>query len=368
MPSIVIIGGGPAGASAAIGLAHAGWRTTLLEARAFPRVKVCGEFISPAATDILESIIPPDALRAVGARMVDQLIFELGPRTARWRMPRPAWALSRHALDEAMLSRAAQAGVRVLQPASVLSVEHQTDQVRVRGSQGEDLQADLVIHADGCGRHDPAGPTPARPGVLGHKCHLRIPGGLEGLHMRSAKGAYVGLVEVEQGLATCALVARRELIARHAGDADAMLKSLWPAYQPAWRTAAGELGAWLACPVGASRYIEPGHPRSLRIGNAAAAVEPVGGEGIGMALWAGTTLAGLLGPGSADSATIAQVRRAFGAAYRARLRFRIPACRLAAEVLMRPRLAGLLWPLLWAPGLSIQPWYALTGKPLAAAR
>ena len=43
----IIVGGGPAGSSAAIHLARAGGRVLLAEQRRFPRAKLCGEFISP---------------------------------------------------------------------------------------------------------------------------------------------------------------------------------------------------------------------------------------------------------------------------------------------------------------------------------
>src|SRR5207249_9262699 len=44
---VIIAGGGPAGASAAIHLASRGARVLLAEQKKFPREKLCGEFISP---------------------------------------------------------------------------------------------------------------------------------------------------------------------------------------------------------------------------------------------------------------------------------------------------------------------------------
>ncbi len=369
MPAhIAIIGAGPAGSSAAIGLAWAGAAVTIIEARAFPRDKVCGEFITPAGTRLLVSLVSPSDLLAAGARRVDRLWLEVYDRCSDWPMPRPAWALSRRTLDTLLLERAADAGATVLQPCRAAGVRYTDTGVMIDLADGRTLAADLVIHADGSGRHDPAGPTLNRPGVLAHKCHLAAPHAVPGVRMRSARGAYVGTIQVEDGLATCALVARRTLIAAHRGDADSMLAGLWPEFRPGWR-----IGDWLCCGVPASGYIRPGHARSLRVGNAAAAVEPIGGEGIGLALWSGTRVAellgrwgGLRGHGSArlrpDS--IQRIQSIFAQDYRRRLRWRRPACRVAAETLMRPSLVRALWPTLAAPGLTIRPWYALTGKPV----
>ena len=44
---VVVVGGGPAGASASVHLARAGARVLLAERERFPREKLCGEFISP---------------------------------------------------------------------------------------------------------------------------------------------------------------------------------------------------------------------------------------------------------------------------------------------------------------------------------
>lgn len=356
---MIVIGAGPAGSSAGFHLARRGFEVTIVESRPFPRMKVCGEFISPAATRDLESIVPAGELLRAGARRVERMVLELGEREESWRMPAPAWALSRGTLDGLLLSKARGAGATVIQPGVVRAVEYRRDGVEVRLASGWRLAADWVVHADGHGRHDPAGPTPMRAGVLGQKCHLRAPGGggggIDAVRMRAGAGAYVGLIEVEDGLATCALVARRSLVARFRGDTDALVRSLWPAYDPAWR-----VGEWQSCGVGASGYITPGHPRSFRVGNAAVAVEPIGGEGIGLALWAGATLGAMLGNETAQ--------RQMARAYRSRLRARRPACRGAAAVVMRPWLVRALWPALGSPALTMRPWWALTGKPARAVK
>ena len=53
---VIVIGGGPAGCSAAIGLSRLGYNVVLCDQAKFPRDKVCGEFISPAADPILDRL------------------------------------------------------------------------------------------------------------------------------------------------------------------------------------------------------------------------------------------------------------------------------------------------------------------------
>ena len=54
---LAIIGGGPAGTSAAISAARQGARVLLLERGRFPRHKVCGEFVSAESLTLLKDLL-----------------------------------------------------------------------------------------------------------------------------------------------------------------------------------------------------------------------------------------------------------------------------------------------------------------------
>jgi flavin-dependent dehydrogenase len=65
MTDILIAGGGLAGSAAAIALARAGRRVTLLERETGPKHKICGEFISTEAQAYLRVLgVDPLALPA----------------------------------------------------------------------------------------------------------------------------------------------------------------------------------------------------------------------------------------------------------------------------------------------------------------
>ncbi len=364
MVDVAIIGAGPAGCAAAIEVARAGRSVAIIESKTFPRTKVCGEYISPSATQELEALLGPDELRILGASTVDRLTLAGGDRAWSWVAP-PAWVLSRAGLDAALLSQAKQAGGSVLSPETVRSVDYENESVGVLLNSGERVRAGVVVHADGSGRHDPSGATPRDRRVVGLKCHLRTPSPVAGLVMRPGRGAYAGLVGIESGDATCAVVARTSQVKKLGGNHDRLLGTIWPGYNPSWR-----VSDWHACPVPRSRWIASGHPRSIRVGNAAAAVDPAGGEGIGNALWsgrlAGAQLAAWLGDGS-QPGNLAALHREMGRAYTRRLRLRLPACRLLAIALMRPALARALAGIGSVPvarSLTVEPWLAMTGKPM----
>jgi flavin-dependent dehydrogenase len=278
-------------------------------------------------------------------------------------LPSPAWSLSRAALDTVLLEHARAVGVLVHQPATVRDVRYHDDHAEIRQAHGPSHDADVVVHADGSGRHDPAGATPIDHRFVAAKCHFAAGDGFDpSVRIRSNPGLYLGTIPVEDGLGTCALVARTEMIRTHRGDVEALLNDRWP--DRGWKPE----GSWDFCGLPRSSLIQPGHPRSFRIGNAAAAVDPIGGEGIGLALWSGQELSRHLTPRTAQTtAQLAHAQHQFARAYRDRLRTRRPACRWAAECLIRPRIVRCAGPLLRLPAITIAPWYRLTGKADPAA-
>ncbi len=63
---VVVVGAGPAGAATAILLAERGLDVVVLDRAAFPRAKVCGEYLSPEAARILDRLGALKALDAAG--------------------------------------------------------------------------------------------------------------------------------------------------------------------------------------------------------------------------------------------------------------------------------------------------------------
>jgi hypothetical protein len=114
MNAIHVIGGGPAGAMAAIAALGEGARVRVVEKSAFPRHKVCGEFLSPEILGLLERAGCADEFLRLQPAPIRHMELHFGTRVVRRALPRCAYGLSRYALDRLLLDRAAALGADVV--------------------------------------------------------------------------------------------------------------------------------------------------------------------------------------------------------------------------------------------------------------
>jgi len=110
---VTILGGGPAGASAAIAACGEGSAVRLIEKSKFPRHKVCGEFFSPEIAQDLDRLQVWDAFVAAGAARIRRMILHFGQRDKTCPLPESGWGLSRHAFDALLLDRALALGAEI---------------------------------------------------------------------------------------------------------------------------------------------------------------------------------------------------------------------------------------------------------------
>jgi 2-polyprenyl-6-methoxyphenol hydroxylase-like FAD-dependent oxidoreductase len=125
----VVIGGGPAGATVALLLARAGWSVDVIEQAAFPRRKVCGEFLSATNLPLLREIGLADDFLSLAGPAVRRVGVFAGAHAVTAEMPRldpegDAWgrALGREHLDSLLLDRAAASGAAVWQPYTAVDI------------------------------------------------------------------------------------------------------------------------------------------------------------------------------------------------------------------------------------------------------
>ncbi|TAJ24135.1 MAG: hypothetical protein EPO68_01960 [Planctomycetota bacterium] len=105
-----VVGGGPAGAAAALAALAEGARVTIEEKSVFPRHKVCGEFLSPEIAPILDELGLGGLLAASHAARITRAALHIGGREKRFRLPETAYGLSRSSLDRLLFEAAQRRG------------------------------------------------------------------------------------------------------------------------------------------------------------------------------------------------------------------------------------------------------------------
>jgi menaquinone-9 beta-reductase len=150
---VVVIGGGPAGAAAAIALARSRRDVTLVDRARFPRDKVCGDGITTGALRLLEDLgLQPG--RVASWQRVDDVVVR-GPAGPEVTFPLPRGrgtyaAVARRAdLDAALLDEARVAGVKVLDGHACVGAREHDDHVAIRVDGVGELAAAYAVAADG---------------------------------------------------------------------------------------------------------------------------------------------------------------------------------------------------------------------------
>lgn len=306
----LIVGGGPAGSAAAICLAEAGVRPLLIERSEGPRDVVCGGFLGWDALAALRRLgVDPQAL---GAQPISRLRLISRNRQVETALPHSAAGLSRRTLDEALLSAAQGAGAEVLRGRAVRAAEGRS----VRLDDGEEMEGEALLLATG--KHELRGlerdadiasaSVGLRTSLSGPELKCLLAGVIE-LHLFD--GGYGGLLVQEDGRANlCLSVSRARLKA--AGGVEPLIEELadeLPSLRN--RLEQGEAGEWSAVagvPYGwRARTTSPG---VYRVGDQAAVIASLAGDGIAIALESGMAAAeALLSRTSAPDYQAAFARR-----------------------------------------------------------
>ncbi len=298
MYDVIIVGAGLAGSSAAAALAHAGKDVLLIEKEAFPRHKVCGEFLSPEAQQSLANL---GVLEAVSAR---QPVPLTGASLASGysqllpvNLPGAAWGISRFAMDAALAEAAVSYGCELWQKATVTSVQRNDDtSMMVQGRRHGTLfsvEAWLVIIASG--RSGGAKLPPKRVltradswsqcvGVKAHYLNVDMPNRVE---LCMYPGGYVGINPVEDGRVNVCLLVQTDAFQQNGGSPLAALSHSAESTRLGERLEGAVIDSESVCTVAAvdtQRTPEPIWNGSICIGDTAAMIPPLCGDGMAMAL------------------------------------------------------------------------------------
>lgn len=141
---LIVVGAGPAGASAALGALRddPSMRVLLVDREDFPRDKSCGDGIAPHVFDALAEVGVLDV--ADGWRPLHRLDLHHGERRVEGRLARPVWVIPRAVFDARIVEHAVAAGA-TLRRHRVRSIEIDAGGVIVDGV----MRTRMLIGADG---------------------------------------------------------------------------------------------------------------------------------------------------------------------------------------------------------------------------
>ncbi len=297
----LIIGAGPAGCAAAITLARAGRTPLLIDRNAEPGDALCGGFLSWETAKRLASL--GIDVGELGAHPVQTLALFTHNRTLTTALPAPSWGLSRHALDTALKAEALAAGARF---------EHRT--VRRYRRVSDVKWVGTVLDTDtgpisaakaflATGKHDVRpihrihnvdNPTLGLRVVVQGAPELREMVG-DGIELHLFDGGYCGIVVQEGGRVNiCMAVRKRRLTA--AGKSPRALFDQLANEHPALRArfayvpADAKIDAIGSVPYG-WRQKATDVVGLTRLGDQAAVIPSLAGEGIDIALASGIAAA-----------------------------------------------------------------------------
>ena len=373
---LAIIGGGPAGAAAALEARRRGLQVAVWERDSFPRHKVCGEFVSPESLPLLQQEIPSALARSAVIRRAE-FVVQRGRRYI-FTLPSAARGLSRLVLDEALWRAATSSGAEAYEGTLVRGLRRRSTDLRTSDDQGTSSETscwlpphlgnvtpeqqlwEVQLAAGGsrvaraalvaCGRWwslaGLASPTQDRLSVgpwLAAKAHFAgVPPG-DAAEMHFFPGGYCGLAPIEDGLLSACCLVHRCLL-RRAGAGLLQDFALW--LKKVARHPALDARLHNATQVSQTIATAPLQPMlrradesgALLAGDAAGFLDPFTGDGISQALLAGRLAAECVARACTDDpeslllaadAYRRRLRQAVGSSYRVagllRLLVRAPA-------------------------------------------
>ncbi|MCA1591070.1 MAG: FAD-dependent monooxygenase [Acidobacteria bacterium] len=351
---VIVAGGGPAGASAAITLALGGARVLLAEQKKFPREKLCGEFISPECFEHFAHLGVLDEMTCAGGVSIAETIFYTsGGRSVA--VPSEwfggghggALGLSRAEMDERLLKRARGAGVEVLEEATATGLLLEDGRVRgvrlaLGGGEVREYGATVTIDATGrqrvLSRHveraKRGGVTKSRASLVAFKAHLENARGADGVcEIYFYPGGYGGLNGVEGGLSNLCFIVRARDVRERGSDAARVMREVLMKNKRAAETLceAHARTPWLGVALESFGRGELSPADGLlAVGDAASFIDPFTGSGMLMALESGEVAAGeiarWLRTSRAGSFDFPALVRGYGARYAERFDARLRLC------------------------------------------
>ncbi len=253
--TIRIAGAGPAGSCAALAALSEGASVRIYEKSAFPRHKVCGEFLSPEVQPALESLGVWSAFRRENPSSIHRVKLHFGRREKSWTLPEPAFGLSRYRLDQLLLNCAGDRGAQV-----VHELFHSTG------------ESEILAY----GRK---GAAPKGSRIFGFKAHFTGPVDDAVELFFSGKCIYAGISTVEEGIINVCGIAPESLLSECGFDVDRLVDS-WPALRSRIGPLTRTMGWLTTGPLLFGADYTVNRENEYRTGDALGFIDPFTGSGM----------------------------------------------------------------------------------------
>ena len=330
---VVVVGAGPAGSAAAAWAARRGRDVLVIDSAQFPRDKACGDGLTPRAIAELRELGLGEWLDCHVSHHGLRLAGFSAQREVRWpgpSFPATSSAVPRTELDDRIRQVAADSGAKMLLGVKAVGVSHDAAGrvTTLQLDDGQEVSCTELIVADGArstlgrvlGRqwHQEtvygvairayiATPRHAEPWITSH-LELRSPAG----EVLPGYGWIFPLGNGDVNIGVGALATEKR-------PADAALRPLLAHYTNLRRDEWGfegqpRLAKSALLPMGGAVSGVAG-PNWMLVGDAAACVNPLNGEGIDYGLETGRLAADLLGSGDLNAAWPALLQQHYAAGF-----------------------------------------------------
>lgn len=313
---IIVAGGGLAGLIIAIRLARANFDCTLIEKKAYPFHRVCGEYISNETTDFLEreGLFPQE----FNPPKITQLqLSSVSGKHTIVPLGLGGFGISRYAFDNHLAGLAKEAGVRLLVNTEIRSVEHRQrftvttdsevmDARFVIGAFGKRSRLDVGLERNFIRKRSP---------YVGVKYHAKTDQPADIISLHNFRNGYCGISNVENGITNiCYLVHRNSL--KHEGSIEMLERNIL-SENPHLKKIFDEADFLFQKPEVINEISfetkEPVWNHILMTGDAAGMIAPLCGNGMAMAIHSSKILSDLIIENNALS--IYQLEHAYSKAW-----------------------------------------------------
>lgn len=285
---VLIIGGGLAGLCAAIDLAQAGHEVLLFEPKAYPRHKVCGEYISNEVLPYLKSL-GFDPFEHGAVAISNFLWTHPDGRSISTRLPLGGFGLSRYTAELELFNLAKAAGVDFVAEA-VVEIESEPSGVAATTSSGKLFYGRTGIGA--YGKRSVLDKKLVREFIdqkanfMAAKWHAQgsFDSSLVALH--NFKGGYCGVSRVEEGLINFCFIATYDVFKKHKNLNEFINLEL--ASNPALNQLLEQTEMQFEQPISIAQISfkdkPPVEEHWLMCGDTAGLIHPLSGNGMSMAI------------------------------------------------------------------------------------